>query len=169
MFASFMFADLDYGFMVVVSTIIWIAVFWIFDPLRFKEEPVSMIGIHSVAYAGMAIVAGLMWQFIVVAMFVLWPLALYRKKPSEELFHLLVVYGDIEPALFGPYATFNEMVQAIPTINRNYEDDGMYYLIQSGRTLKAETFSGNELEKFYGAADGPDDVDPQFPSNRIYL
>lgn len=166
-----LFSNFDYGFVMVVSTIIWLCILWIFDPLKIADSPRLRGVLGTVAYAGIALIAGLLWQFVVVALFVLWPLALYRKKldKPKDQYHLLVVYGDIEPTVFGPYATFNEMIQSIPRVPRDQEDDGMYYLIQSGQTLKAENFSGNELEKFYGAADGSDDVDPQFPSNRLYL
>lgn len=58
---------------------------------------------------------------------------------------MLVVWGDVEPSLCGPYATDATRLQAARRHRRLGDQHGLYRLDATGRVV-IETFSGGELE-----------------------
>jgi hypothetical protein len=68
----------------------------------------------------------------------------------NEKYHLLTVYGDVEPVLTGPFDT-KDKVLAVAKKHRDADpgmDDGLFIMtISTQGPLYVEAFSGGDFEK----------------------
>jgi hypothetical protein len=85
----------------------------------------------------------------------------------KKKYWLQIVWGDLEPELFGPFEGMLEVEKKLIRLFRAGElspdIDGKYLLTQTGQTLIASAFSGGYMYNVALKASGRTDLDPQFP------
>ena len=67
-------------------------------------------------------------------------------KADERALHLLVMHGDVEPELLGPFKTDQDRIDRARLHRADHGDDDGLYRVDATGTVDVYSFSGKELD-----------------------